>query len=181
MSIAEKYRPYYTYKDYCLWEGRWELIGGLPYAMSPAPNWKHQRIANKLGSKFEFALSGCKKCMVLQPIDWKISDNTVVQPDVSIVCKAFNNPAYLDFPPALVVEILSPSTVLKDRREKYDLYASQDVKYYIIIDPGFNKIEIFQNSDLHQYQPVAVNPENFSFTLGENCTTEIDFKNLFEE
>lgn len=178
MSIAEKYRPHYTYNDYCLWEGKWELIEGLPYAMSPAPNWKHQRIANKLGAKFEQALSDCKKCMVLQPIDWKISEDTVVQPDLSIVCKAFNNLNYLDFPPALVAEILSTSTAVKDRREKYELYALQNVKYYLIIDPNFNKVEIFENSS-QQYIPSAVNPDTFRFLIGENCDVQIDFTDLF--
>ena len=110
MSIADKYRPHYTYEDYCLWEGRWELIEGMPYAMSPAPNSRHQWIATELGAKFSQALKGCKKCKVYQPIDWKITDDTVVQPDLSIVCKPFNTIIYLDFPPSLVVEILSPST-----------------------------------------------------------------------
>ena len=45
MSIANKYRPHYTYDDYCQWEGRWELIEGMPYAMSPAPVPAHQRVA----------------------------------------------------------------------------------------------------------------------------------------
>lgn len=31
---AVKLLPYYTYKDYCNWEGRWELIEGIPFAMS---------------------------------------------------------------------------------------------------------------------------------------------------
>lgn len=29
--------PHYTYDDYVTWEGRWELIQGIPYAMTPAP------------------------------------------------------------------------------------------------------------------------------------------------
>ena len=41
MSIAGKYRPHYTYEDYLLWEGRWELIEGMPYAMSPTPVIDH--------------------------------------------------------------------------------------------------------------------------------------------
>lgn len=35
--------PYYTYDDYKSWEGRWELIHGIPYAMSPYPTLKHIR------------------------------------------------------------------------------------------------------------------------------------------
>ena len=44
MSIADKYRPNYNYRDYVLWEGRWELIDGMPYAMSPLPIRDHQDI-----------------------------------------------------------------------------------------------------------------------------------------
>lgn len=35
--------PHYTYDDYAQWEGRWEIIEGVPYAMSPAPTIKHQQ------------------------------------------------------------------------------------------------------------------------------------------
>jgi hypothetical protein len=37
MSSATKILPHYTYEEYWLWEGRWELIVGIPYAMIPAP------------------------------------------------------------------------------------------------------------------------------------------------
>ncbi len=179
MSIAEKYRPHYTYADYCLWEGRWELIEGMPYAMSPAPNSRHQLVATELGSKFSQALKSCKKCKVYQPIDWKITEDTVVQPDLSIVCKPFNTITYLDFPPALIVEILSPSTAMKDRREKFELYETQGVKYYLIIDPAFNKVEIFELI-INTYQAAAVNPATFDFQI-DDCTASISFTDLFEE
>ncbi|HMR92891.1 MAG TPA: Uma2 family endonuclease [Chitinophagaceae bacterium] len=179
MSIAEKYRPHYTYSDYCQWEGRWELIDGLPYAMSPAPGLKHQRIASELNALFVFALKGCKKCKAYQPIDWKISDTTVLQPDLSIVCSPFSNKQYLDFPPALIVEILSPATAQKDRREKFEIYEQQQVKYYVIADPGFNKVEIFEHIN-GSYQPVAVSPASWEFTI-EDCTFTISLDGLFEE
>jgi len=34
MSNAVKLLPHYTYSDYENWEGQWELIDGIPYAMS---------------------------------------------------------------------------------------------------------------------------------------------------
>jgi hypothetical protein len=37
MSSSVKILPHYTYEDYCKWEGRWELINGIPHTMSPAP------------------------------------------------------------------------------------------------------------------------------------------------
>lgn len=39
---AVKLLPHYSYDDYCNWEGRWELIEGLPFAMSPTPSPRHQ-------------------------------------------------------------------------------------------------------------------------------------------
>ena len=48
--------PHYTYDDYCQWEGRWELIGGIPFAMSPLPVPVHQRIGGRLFMLFEQAL-----------------------------------------------------------------------------------------------------------------------------
>ncbi len=33
--------PHYTYDEYVQWEGRWELIRGIPVAMVPMPVMKH--------------------------------------------------------------------------------------------------------------------------------------------
>lgn len=88
MSIAGKYRPRFTYDDYLIWEGRWELIQGMPYATSPVPAPDHQEINLNLGMLFQLAFQGnCAHCKTYIPIDWKISDDTVVQPDILIVCQ----------------------------------------------------------------------------------------------
>jgi hypothetical protein len=59
MSHAVKILPYYTYEDYVQWEGKWEVIDGISYAMSPAQTPKHQMIANSLGALFYLALQKC--------------------------------------------------------------------------------------------------------------------------
>jgi len=174
MSIADKYRPQFTYDDYLLWEGRWELIDGMPYAMSPAPSPNHQDITMNLVMLFKAAFKeNCDHCKAYIPIDWKISDNTVVQPDVLIVCKKIEK-KYLDFIPELIVEILSPSTAYKDRHEKFELYEQEGVPYYLLVDPKFKKVEIFE---LHnaKYQ-ISQNPSNlFEFRLGSGCRFSINF------
>jgi Uma2 family endonuclease len=141
MSLVERYRPHYTYDDYCQWEGRWELLEGMPYAMSPLPVPEHQHISGNLFSLLKKELPKCKNCSVYLPLDWKISDYTIVQPDLLVVCKKIDK-KYLDFTPVLVIEVLSPATASKDRGEKMELYQSQKVRYYLIVDAQFKKIEV---------------------------------------
>ena len=38
----------YTYDDYKLWDGEWELMGGVPLSMSPAPMRKHQGLSSEI-------------------------------------------------------------------------------------------------------------------------------------
>ena len=175
---ALKYIPHYTYEDYCQWEGQWELIDGIPIAMSPAPIPRHQRISGKLFQIFNLALEEkCKQYLTYQAIDWRVKDDTVLRPDLLIACDPITK-KYLDFPPVLVAEILSPSTAIKDRNAKHQIYESQKVNYYLIIDINAEKIEIYElvNS---QYQPVAVNPIVFEFNLHNNCSIQISFDQLW--
>ena len=179
MSIADKYRPRFTYDDYVQWEGRWELIEGMPYAMSPAPAPNHQKVNVKLWSVFDNSLKkNCGRCEAYIPIDWRISEDTVVQPDLTIVCKKITK-KYLDFLPSLVLEILSPSTAYKDRHEKFELYEQQGVKYYLIVDPQFKKIEIYELID-NKYQPVSISPSDYEFTLDEHCKLTVSFAEIWD-
>lgn len=134
---AHQYNPGYTVADYNMWEGDWELIDGYPYAMSPSANSKHQRLASKmliaLSSELSGYKGGCDNCEVFYELDWIINDNTVVRPDLAIVCNQTDK--FITHSPKLIVELLSPATALKDRHIKFDIYEEQGVPYYIIIDP----------------------------------------------
>jgi Uma2 family endonuclease len=179
MAIANKILPYYTYEDWLHWEGKWELIEGIPFAMSPTPIPRHQRVAAEISAEFILALrkSNCNKCRVFQPLDYKISDDTILVPDILIICGPVTK-KYLDFPPSLIVEILSPSTALKDRNTKFEIYQSQGVKYYLIIDASKNEIEIFDLVN-HKYEllPQTFTPE---FSLTNDCSIKPDLQNVFE-
>lgn len=178
MSIADKYRPQYTYTDYVQWKGEWELIDGMPYAMSPSPVRQHQVANGNLYIAFNNAvLPECQPCSVFMPLDWKVSEKTVVQPDLMIVCKEFETD-FLEFAPTIVVEILSPSTALKDRNEKYELYEQEGVRYYLIADPKFKKIEVYELMD-GKYQPVSINPQQFTFHLDGGRQITVDFQGIW--
>ena len=178
MSSAYKILPHYNYEDYCRWEGQWELIDGIPYAMSPAPRPEHQTVAGNLHAEFRTALkrSGCN-CKVYQPIDYKISEDTILNPDLSIVCKSIKE-AFLDFPPDLVVEILSPATVLKDRHTKFEIYQKEKIPYYIIVDVDNKAIEVYHLTDAIYTKKDVDQQHPFSFVLSD-CQFEIKFNDIW--
>lgn len=173
MSSNVKILPNYTYKDYQQWEGRWELIGGIPFAMSPLPAPIHQKIANKVSSEFYIQLKNCNHCEVYQPLDYLISNDTVLQPDMLVVCAEIPK-KFLDFPPSLVTEILSPSTALKDRHNKFSIYESQNIPYYIIISTDPEEIEIYQIE--RGFYQLKEKGRDFSFEFDfDPCKALIDF------
>jgi Uma2 family endonuclease len=110
----------------------------------------------------------------------KIAEDTILQPDAVVVCAPINKP-FLDFPAALVVEILSPSTAMKDRNNKFYLYQSQKIPYYIIIDVEKNEIEIYHLKQDGKYllekNPLAT---SYSFHLDTDCTATVLLNNIWE-
>ncbi len=177
MGSLVKILPHYTYAEYEQWEGHWELIEGIAYAMSPSPVPKHQQIANNLGAEFRFQLKKCNKCAAYQPVDYRITDDTILQPDMLVVCGEITK-KYLDFPPVLVAEVLSPATALKDRHTKYSLYESQGIKYYIIISPDTEEAEIYEleNGSYRLSKKGRNILHDFFF---EDCKAAVDFKEIW--
>ncbi len=176
-----KLLPYYTYKDYCNWEGRWELIEGIPFAMSPAPNMKHQWIVANIIFELKKSIkeSKCTHCKVYDFIDLKIEEDTIVQPDCSIVCKPTKK-NFLDFPPALIVEILSESTALKDKITKFNIYEGFGIQYYLIVDPEKELVEIYSLHDEKYILQDFSQESPFTFSLSDDCKIDVTLKNIWE-
>ena len=144
----------FTYADYQTWElkpgERFELIHGVAYAMS-APNVSHQRILMNLSGEFYAFLKG-KTCEVFAaPFDVRLfyeedeSDDTVVQPDVVVICdpKKLNEEGCRGAPD-LVVEILSPSNSAIEMQRKLNLYKDAQVREYWVVDPKNKNISVYQ-------------------------------------
>lgn len=178
-AIKTEYIPRYTYSDYVKWEGRWELIEGIPYAMTPLPIVKHQRVCVNIVAQFDRILKNCKKCKVLVPVDWKIDEDTVVQPDVSVVCEDVIDEKYLSNPPEIIFEIISHSTAFKDRNIKYKIYESQGVKYYIIADIHAKVAEVFRLENNIYKKLKDAQADVITFDIDE-CPVDFDFGAIWE-
>jgi Uma2 family endonuclease len=141
MSSAPRYSPHYTHADYCEWQGDWELWNGTAVAMSPSPFGPHERAVAKLVFQIEESLAEQRcECASYAGLDWVVEDDTVVRPDVMIVCG--RQPGrHLERPPVLAIEVLSDATAEKDRTAKRNLYEARGVAHYLLVDPMARSIE----------------------------------------
>ena len=179
MSSAVKILPSYTFEDWLQWEGQWELIYGIPYAMSPMPIPEHQRIGGNIFTEFRLALRSCNcNCKAYQPLDYKVSEETILQPDMLVVCGDIRK-KFLDFAPELIVEILSPSTALKDRHTKVEIYQAQQVKYFIIISCDTQEVEVYALTNKRFELKSKGKDIQFEFDF-EGCKTLIEFEKIWE-
>ena len=129
-----------TYQDYLNMDGdeRYELIDG-ELILIPSPNQAHQASSISLGSAMHiFSKANGLGIVLLAPFDVLLSDTNVVQPDILFVTKEREEIityANIQGAPDLVVEITSPSSAVRDWREKMALYSEHGVKEYWIVDP----------------------------------------------
>lgn len=154
----------YTYADYLTWafEETVELIKGKIFKISPAPNTNHQDISSNLLAKI-FYFFGSKPCKVFHaPFDvrlplppHRIKDDeiqTVVQPDISIICDLDKLDAQGCLgPPDWIIEIASPSTAKKDRKDKFEVYEFSGVKEYWMVFPEEKYVLAYTLNEEGQY------------------------------
>jgi Uma2 family endonuclease len=141
-----------TYEDFLHFPDdgrRHELIDGKHY-VTPAPTTRHERLGIRLilalGNYLERhpigELFGMRFDCVMSLFD-------IVEPDLAVIV---NDQAQIitkqniQGAPALVVEIASPSTKRRDRRQKRDLYANTGVREYWIVDPDANSVTVFRRT-----------------------------------
>lgn len=124
---------------------RWELLDGQLYAMS-SPSTLHQDVALELAIRLRSHFRGGPCRLYIAPLDVKLSEYDLVQPDLLVVCQPDQiRPGFIDGPPRLVVEILSPSTERHDRIRKLDLYGKAGIGECWLVTPNPFMIEIYTN------------------------------------
>ncbi len=178
MSAVSKFVPRYTVSDYQLWKGDWELWEGYAVAMTPSPFGRHQRLAFKLGTLFENAIAkGRCHATVIPELDWIVSNDTVVRPDLIVVCGE-GPERHLEKTPDLVVEVLSESTRQHDLSYKRELYHRSGVGAYWMVDDEAQSIVMDIRRSDGTYLSNHVEDEVL-VQLCENCELAIVVKELF--
>ena len=175
-AIQYDYLPHYTYEDYKLWEGDWELIGGVAYAMAPSPIKIHQKLMGEIFALLNDSIQ-CIAVEVLISTDWKVYEDTVIRPDVSVVC-GDENENFIAKTPAIVFEVVSPATARKDEGLKFGLYEREKVAYYVLVYPDTLIAKVYRNGEWGFDKVGDFDRETFCFEL-DDCHIDFDFDALF--
>ncbi len=123
-------------------EPRCELIYG-ELVVTPAPAVRHQVVVGRLLRLLQDFAAQRGGLAVVAPVDVRLFDHSVVQPDVvyvsserlAVVRRRFEGT------PDLAVEVVSPGSARRDRVWKLKLYAEAGVREYWIVDPEAQAIE----------------------------------------
>jgi Uma2 family endonuclease len=183
----EEEKRHFTYADYLEWEGpeRYQLLNGEAFMMS-SPTVEHQAISMELSSQFAIFLKG-KPCKVFAaPLDVRPfpeenrGDDTVIQPDLLVVCNSSKfSKGSVDGPPDLVIEIVSPSNTQRELFLKFQIYLEAGVREYWVIEPLGKKVQVHVLENGHfissAYKEEAVIPVTILPPLS------IDLKTLWGE
>lgn len=150
MAIPNKI-SYTTAEEYLaaerLADAKHEYVDGEIYAMAGS-SARHYRLTRNIGRKLGNHLADSDCEVFLTDMKTKVSDIVYYYPDVVATCEKIEDLQDVISQPILIVEVLSPSTAAKDRREKliaYKLIGS--LQEYAIVWQDEMRIELHRRQD----------------------------------
>lgn len=152
MEVLEKKLTYQEYREMEFDEDdnfQYELLNGIPMRKA-SPTIQHQRIVRKIAFAFEkFLEQNSIGEVFFAPLDVVLNEHNAPQPDVFFVSK--DKKYILDQEeqvvigtPDIIIEILSPGSVKKDRITKKKIYERCKVPEFWIVDPSYRNVEIYK-------------------------------------
>lgn len=154
MGLPLRDTAYHTYGDYLTWpdDVGYELVDGVAYLMSPAPNREHQEVVGEIFRQAANALQGNSCRAYIAPFDVRLPKSneaddrvdTVVQPDVLVVCDQSKlDQRGMRGAPDWVVEVLSPGTAGHDQTLKLAAYERAGVPEVWFVHPTDRVVTVY--------------------------------------
>lgn len=125
---------------------RYEIIEGVLYVAN-APGYDHQFTVAEITFHFQVFVREHELGRVLNsPFEVHLSEiSRPVQPDILFLTNEQQPPPgtrFFDGAPALIVEVISPSSIRLDRYTKFDAYERAGVAEYWLADPKTRSVEV---------------------------------------
>lgn len=161
MAYAQKLPAYISPEDYLLLEERattkheyldgviYDWQGGGPSAMAGG-NKEHNLVSLSVYRSIWGQLQGQPCKVFVADVKLMAADSSAFfYPDVLVTCSEADRASRVVVnEPTLIVEVLSPSTELFDRREKFNAYQRfASVEAYVLVSPEQRTIEVFTRAE----------------------------------
>jgi Uma2 family endonuclease len=161
MATPDQSQKRYTYADFLLFPDdgkRHEIIDGIHY-VTPSPNTRHQELVGRLYLAIALHLRTHRSRgrVFLAPFDVVFSNWDVVEPDLLFIAGDQLNiltDKNVQGSPALVIEILSPTTRKRDEQIKLRLFERAAVREYWLVDPERDVVKVFRRRGDGQFPEV---------------------------
>ena len=122
---------------------RYELNDGV-LIVTPAPAWFHQRAVAGLYRTL-YAACPAHLEVLFAPLDVRLAEDTVLQPDLLVVRIAeMTQRGLIGHEPVLAVEVLSPGTRSIDLHHKLERFERAGCPSYWVVDPDAPSLTVWQ-------------------------------------
>lgn len=160
---------------------RYEVLDGELF-VTPAPSWGHQSVLDALHARLRAYVNQHRLGWTRwSPADIVFSPRRLLQPDLFVVPWREGGPpkAWSDVKALLlVIEVLSPSTARADRHRKREIYQSEGVPDYWIVDGDARLIERWRAGER---RPEILNDELIWQPRPDIVPLRIELAPLFDE
>ena len=192
MSVLKRDAQRHTYADYLIWSRTYgdELVDGTAYVREPpSPSAAHQVIVAELCRQAGNALKGTPCQVFVAPFEVRLPKSTevddevdtVVQPDVLIVCDRKKvDGRGMRGAPDWVVEVLSPSTASYDQTVKLRAYERAAVPELWLLHPIDRTVSVYRFEAGHFGQAIVLELKGRT-SLGAVAGVTIDWGEVVEE
>jgi Uma2 family endonuclease len=139
----------WTYDEYARLPddgNRYEIIAGEVH-VSPSPNYRHQLALIRIAGIFENFTRDHGVGQLYGPVDVLLSATDYLIPDLVFLKherRGIRTDRGFEGPPDLAIEIISPSSILRDRGLKRERYALFGVPLYWVVDVALQQIEVYR-------------------------------------
>ena len=181
-AVTSSPTPKMTYEEFLAWydDSHAEWVDGEVILMTP-PSEPHQELAGFLYSLLRhFVEAGQLGRVFIAPFQMKLSFRpSGREPDVLFIARErldLLTSNYFDGGADMAVEIISPDSRSRDRKDKYDEYEQAGVREYWLLDPIRKQAEFYRLGTDGIYALVTVGDDGiFSSAVLEGLWLKVDW------
>jgi len=185
MSLLHKL-TYLSEQDYLTYEltadVRHEYVDGQLYAMAGAGE-RHNRITLNIAFQLRAAARGGHCGVFVNDMKLRLAQGKMYYyPDVMLVCNRQDIADSYKEQPCFIAEVLSPSTVAIDRRERLLAYQKiPSLQYYLLVSADSLKIEYFLRDADGEWQTAFLDAEETLIVTCDNYQAGLRLGDIYED